>query len=62
MCIALTKPSAKAASIAFENRNVEKYYLALVHGHIDKSTMVIDIPIGIYCVVRFNTFLTLRKL
>ncbi|XP_008207414.2 RNA pseudouridylate synthase domain-containing protein 1 isoform X1 [Nasonia vitripennis] len=46
MCLALNKQSAQAASSAFEERTVRKYYLALVHGHIDKYSMVIDIPIG----------------
>lgn len=46
ICIALNKPSAQAASNAFEKRKVKKYYLALVHGHIHKPQMVISKPIG----------------
>lgn len=46
ICIALNKQSAQAASNAFEKRKVKKYYLALVHGHIHKSHMIISKPIG----------------
>ncbi|XP_020283515.1 RNA pseudouridylate synthase domain-containing protein 1-like isoform X2 [Pseudomyrmex gracilis] len=46
ICIALNKKAAQAASSAFENQNVQKFYLALVHGHIYKPHIVIDKPIG----------------
>ncbi|XP_011503640.1 PREDICTED: RNA pseudouridylate synthase domain-containing protein 1-like [Ceratosolen solmsi marchali] len=46
MCIALNKQSARAASTSFQKRTVEKYYLALVHGHINKPSMIINVLIG----------------
>lgn len=46
ICIALNKNAARAASTAFEKRQVKKYYLALVHGHIDESYLIINRPIG----------------
>lgn len=46
MCIALNKRAARAASSAFENHKVQKFYLALVHGHIHEPYIVIDKPIG----------------
>ncbi|KAK2587481.1 hypothetical protein KPH14_003185 [Odynerus spinipes] len=46
ICIALNKRSARAASSAFENRKVKKYYLALLHGHVNDSFIIIDKPIG----------------
>ncbi|KAL0124770.1 hypothetical protein PUN28_006553 [Cardiocondyla obscurior] len=46
ICIALNKKSARAASSAFENHKVQKFYLALVHGHIHESRIIIDKPIG----------------
>lgn len=46
MCIALNKQSARAASTAFEGRRVQKYYLAVVHGHINNPSMIIDAAIG----------------
>lgn len=46
MCIALNKKAARAASSAFENQKVQKFYLALVHGHIYEPHIIIDKPIG----------------
>ncbi|XP_058795275.1 RNA pseudouridylate synthase domain-containing protein 1-like isoform X2 [Phymastichus coffea] len=46
MCIALNKQSARAASIAFEGRKVQKYYIAVVHGHINSPSIIINVPIG----------------
>ena len=46
MCIALNKKAARAASSAFENHKVQKFYLALVHGHIHEPHIIIDKPIG----------------
>ncbi|XP_012221733.1 RNA pseudouridylate synthase domain-containing protein 1-like [Linepithema humile] len=46
MCIALNKKAARAASSAFENKKVQKFYVALVHGHIHKSHIIINKPIG----------------
>lgn len=46
ICIASNKRAARAASIAFENHTVQKFYLALVHGHIHEPRIVIDKAIG----------------
>ncbi|XP_077274195.1 RNA pseudouridylate synthase domain-containing protein 1 isoform X2 [Temnothorax americanus] len=46
MCVALNKRAARAASSAFENHKVQKFYLALVHGHVREPHIVIDKPIG----------------
>ncbi|KAI4494383.1 hypothetical protein M0802_008875 [Mischocyttarus mexicanus] len=46
ICIALNKHAARVASIAFEKQQVQKYYLALLHGHVNDSFIVIDKPIG----------------
>ncbi|XP_046744066.1 RNA pseudouridylate synthase domain-containing protein 1-like [Diprion similis] len=46
ICLALNKQAAKAATTAFENRKAKKYYLALVHGHINKTHVIISEPIG----------------
>lgn len=46
MCIALNKKAARAASFAFENQKVQKFYLALVHGHIHEPHIIINKPIG----------------
>lgn len=46
MCIALNKKAARAASSAFETQKVQKFYLALVHGHIYEPHIIIDKPIG----------------
>lgn len=35
LCVALTRKAAAAASLAFEQRDVKKQYLALVYGHLD---------------------------
>ncbi|EFN75107.1 RNA pseudouridylate synthase domain-containing protein 1 [Harpegnathos saltator] len=46
ICIALNKKAARAASVAFENHTVQKFYLALVHGHVHEPYIVIDKAIG----------------
>lgn len=46
MCIALNKKAARAASSAFENKKVQKFYVALVHGLIHESHIVINKSIG----------------
>ncbi|XP_066600938.1 RNA pseudouridylate synthase domain-containing protein 1-like [Prorops nasuta] len=46
MCIALNKRAAQAASTVFQNRKASKYYLALVHGHINGTEIIIDKDIG----------------
>lgn len=47
ICIALNKKAARAASNAFETRIARKFYLALLHGHIDEPYFIIDKAIGI---------------
>ncbi|XP_076280913.1 RNA pseudouridylate synthase domain-containing protein 1 [Lasioglossum baleicum] len=47
ICIALNKKAARAASNAFETRTAKKFYLALLHGHINEPHLVIDKAIGI---------------
>ncbi|XP_076246668.1 RNA pseudouridylate synthase domain-containing protein 1 [Calliopsis andreniformis] len=47
ICIALNKKAARAASNAFETRTAKKFYLALLHGHIDKPYIIVDKAIGI---------------
>nr|XP_012149235.1 PREDICTED: RNA pseudouridylate synthase domain-containing protein 1-like isoform X2 [Megachile rotundata] len=47
ICIALNKKAARAASNAFETRTAKKFYLALLHGHINESYIIIDKAIGI---------------
>lgn len=46
MCIALTKQSCAAASAAFQDRSTEKYYIALLRGHVSKRTIELNMPIG----------------
>ncbi|XP_054014308.1 RNA pseudouridylate synthase domain-containing protein 1-like isoform X2 [Hylaeus anthracinus] len=47
ICIALNKKAARAASSAFEARTAKKFYLALLHGHINEPYLIIDKAIGI---------------
>lgn len=46
ICIALNKQAARAASAAFETRSAKKFYLALVHGHINEPYIIINKAIG----------------
>lgn len=46
LCIPLTKKKCTEISQLFERRAVDKYYLAIVRGHIDLTEISIDIPIG----------------
>ncbi|XP_068967757.1 RNA pseudouridylate synthase domain-containing protein 1-like isoform X2 [Bombus flavifrons] len=47
ICIALNKKAARAASNVFEARTAKKFYLALLHGHINEPYLIIDKAIGI---------------
>ncbi|XP_026299116.1 RNA pseudouridylate synthase domain-containing protein 1-like [Apis mellifera] len=47
ICIALNKKAAQIASNAFEARTAKKFYLALLHGHIDEPHLIINKAIGI---------------
>ncbi|XP_043592330.1 RNA pseudouridylate synthase domain-containing protein 1-like isoform X1 [Bombus pyrosoma] len=47
ICIALNKKAARAASNVFEARAAKKFYLALLHGHINEPYLIIDKAIGI---------------
>ncbi|KAK6620886.1 hypothetical protein RUM43_011184 [Polyplax serrata] len=46
MCIALSKKSCAAASLAFQEKSTRKYYLALVRGHVSKKCVELNNPIG----------------
>lgn len=47
LCIPLNKKRCTELSQLFEKRQIEKYYLAIVRGHIgDLSELSIDIPVG----------------
>ncbi|XP_011308287.1 RNA pseudouridylate synthase domain-containing protein 1 [Fopius arisanus] len=46
ICVALTRNSARAASVTFEKRCAKKYYLALVHGHVEEDCLVVREAIG----------------
>lgn len=46
MCIALTKKSCAAASNAFQERSTQKYYIALLRGHVSQKWIELNIPIG----------------
>ncbi|XP_063976471.1 RNA pseudouridylate synthase domain-containing protein 1-like isoform X1 [Diachasmimorpha longicaudata] len=46
ICVALRRNSARAASISFEKRDAKKYYLALLHGHVEEDCLVVRKAIG----------------
>ncbi|XP_054718574.1 RNA pseudouridylate synthase domain-containing protein 1-like [Uloborus diversus] len=46
LCIALTKNAAKHSFIAMNSKKAEKYYLALVYGHVLDDCLTIDKSIG----------------
>ncbi|XP_017875706.1 RNA pseudouridylate synthase domain-containing protein 1-like [Ceratina calcarata] len=46
ICLALNKKAAQTASHAFETRTAKKFYLALLHGHINEPYLIIDKAIG----------------
>lgn len=46
LCIALTKDAARHGGNAFTNKTAQKYYLALVHGHMAADSIVIDQNVG----------------
>ena len=46
LCISLTKPAAKAITKCFTKGQVDKYYLALVRGHLSQEMLDISLPIG----------------
>lgn len=46
LCTALNKKAAKEAYYAFFNGNVEKYYLAIVYGHVKEDYLTISKDIG----------------
>lgn len=46
ICIALNKKAAQIASNAFEARTAKKFYLALLHGHINEPYLIINKAIG----------------
>ncbi|KAG7170993.1 RNA pseudouridylate synthase domain-containing protein 1-like [Homarus americanus] len=46
LCIALHKKAAAAVAKCFVHKHVDKYYLALVRGHVSKEMLDIYLPIG----------------
>ncbi|GFT53605.1 RNA pseudouridylate synthase domain-containing protein 1 [Nephila pilipes] len=46
LAIALNKIAAKESGRAFNSQKTHKYYLALVHGHVEEDTIVINKAIG----------------
>lgn len=47
LCLALNKNAAKESYKTLYSKKADKYYLALVHGHICDNHLVINKPIGI---------------
>lgn len=46
LCIPLNKKRCADLSRLFEKRRVQKYYLAIVRGHVGPAEISIDIPVG----------------
>ncbi|XP_035226877.1 RNA pseudouridylate synthase domain-containing protein 1-like isoform X2 [Stegodyphus dumicola] len=46
LCIALNKNAAKQSYLAMSSKKSEKYYLALVYGHVQSEHLIVDKPIG----------------
>ncbi|KAB7501676.1 RNA pseudouridylate synthase domain-containing protein 1 [Armadillidium nasatum] len=46
LCIPTNKKSCRQASCAFEKHRVDKYYLAIVRGHISQELIEVNIGIG----------------
>lgn len=46
LCLALNRQAAKHLAFAFKMRQVTKYYIALVRGHLEQSMVYIDVPTG----------------
>ncbi|KAG1650393.1 RNA pseudouridylate synthase domain-containing protein 1 [Nymphon striatum] len=46
LCIALNKKASSLATKAFSQRKVDKYYLALVRGHLSKNAVIVKTAIG----------------
>ncbi|MCL4128661.1 UNVERIFIED_CONTAM: hypothetical protein GTU68_044506 [Idotea baltica] len=46
LCLATDKTSCKYASLAFQKRTVDKYYLAIVRGHVSHDFFEINVGIG----------------
>ncbi|XP_055945431.1 RNA pseudouridylate synthase domain-containing protein 1-like [Argiope bruennichi] len=47
LAIALNKKAAKESTIAFNSKKIDKYYLALVHGHVQDNMVEMDQSIGV---------------
>lgn len=45
LCVALNKKAAQMAVDAFALRRTDKYYLALLHGHV-KNNLTVDLAVG----------------
>lgn len=46
LCIALHKKAAGEITKCFMKKRVDKYYLALVKGHVSKEMLDVRLPIG----------------
>lgn len=46
LCLALNRQAASHLALAFKRRQVTKYYLALVRGHLERSIVYVDVPTG----------------
>lgn len=46
LCVSLNKAAAGALTRCFDRRQVDKYYLALVRGHLSQEVVDISVPIG----------------
>ena len=48
LCVGFNKTAASIIGKCFQNRKVDKYYLAIVHGHIYDKLMEINYQIGMF--------------
>lgn len=46
LCVALNKAAANKCQAIFQSRNAEKYYLALLHGHVLEDQLTMTSSIG----------------
>jgi len=46
VCIAKTRKAYKSMTALFENREIQKCYVALVDGVLDEDSGILDVPIG----------------
>lgn len=46
VCLPINKAACKSASNGFQTRAIDKYYLAIVRGHLSQNSLQIDIGVG----------------